>query len=84
MIVYPKLLNMLKNAGITSYTVRKSGIIGQATWKNLQSGGHMDTRTINALCAMLNVQPGDFLEYIPDATATSTPGGNTCEPDPPF
>lgn len=66
MIVYPKLAEMLHNKGITSYTIRKSGTIGQATLTKLKSGGHIDTRTINALCALLECQPGDFLEYIPD------------------
>lgn len=66
-IVYPKLPDMLRAKGITSYTVRKSGTIGQATWKKIQEGGHIDTRTIDALCALLDCQPGDFLEYVKDA-----------------
>ena len=67
MICYEKLLHLIREKGITSYTVRKSGEIGQATWKKIHDGGHIDTRTINALCKMLDVQPGDILEYIPDA-----------------
>lgn len=74
-ILYGKLTDMLKDKGITSYTVRKSGVIGQATWKKIQAGGHIDTRTINALCALLDCQPGDFLEYIPDAD--TRPSGNS-------
>lgn len=66
MISYEKMLNLFREKGITSYTVRKSGDIGQATWKKIHEGGHIDTRTINALCRLLNVQPGDILEYIPD------------------
>lgn len=66
MISYKKMLNLFQEKGITSYTVRKSGDIGQATWKKIHEGGHIDTRTINALCRLLNVQPGDILEYIPD------------------
>ena len=67
MIDYSKLRRMLLERGITSYTVRKNGIMGQATWRSIQDGGHIDTRTINALCALLNCQPGDILEYIPDS-----------------
>ena len=66
MIVYPDLMKMLADKGITSYTVRKNGKIGQATWKVLSEGGHMNTRTIDALCEMLDCQPGDFLHYVPD------------------
>lgn len=65
-IRYDKLLTMLDEKGITSYTVKKSGVIGQATWKKIHDGGHIDTRTINALCELLNCQPGDILEYVPD------------------
>ena len=70
-IVYKKLLALLDQKGITSYTVKKSGIIGQATWKKIREGGHIDTRTINALCSLLNCQPGDFLEYVPDENEKS-------------
>lgn len=66
-INYNKLLEIFKNKGITSYTItKKDKIIGQATWKKIKEGGHIDTRTINALCAFLDCQPGDILEYIPD------------------
>lgn len=65
-ISYRKLLLQLEARGINSYTIRKSGVIGQATWKKIHEGGHIDTRTINALCKLLHCQPGDILEYIPD------------------
>ena len=65
-IVYEKLLKLLEEQGITSYTVKKAGTVGQATWKKIHEGGNIDTRTLNALCALLNRQPGDLLEYIPD------------------
>lgn len=72
-IVYPELAQMLRDRGISSYTVRKSGAIGQATFRKLQEGGHIDTRTINALCEMLDCQPGDFLRYVPDEKALDAP-----------
>ena len=71
MIVYPDLMKMLSDRGITSYTVRKNKKIGQATWKVLTEGGHINTRTIDALCEMIGCQPGDFLQYIPTANDTS-------------
>ena len=40
--------------------------MGQATWKKIHEGGHIDTRTIESLCCYLNCQPGDILEYIPE------------------
>lgn len=63
-IVYAKLLAKLKENGITSYTIKKDNIIGQATYKKIKTGGDIDTRTISKLCAVLHCQPGDILEYV--------------------
>ncbi len=67
-IVYNKLLKIFKDRGITSYTIKKDNIIGQASLKKIKQGGEIDTRTIAKLCEYLNCQPGDILEYIPDDT----------------
>lgn len=66
MISYEKLRALLAEKHITSWTIRKSKLIGQATWRKIQEGGHIDTRTINALCKLLDCQPGDILEYVED------------------
>ena len=63
-ISYRKLIQMFEEKKITSYTIKRDGIMGQATWKKIHEGGHIDTRTIGALCKYLNCQPGDILEFI--------------------
>ena len=65
-IVYNKLINLMQKRGITSYTMKKDNIIGQATFKKIKEGGDIDTRTIAKLCALLGCQPGDILEYVAD------------------
>ena len=65
-IVYDKLLKLLDERGITSYTIKKDNIIGQATLKKIKEGGDIDTRSIAKLCKLLNCQPGDIIEYIED------------------
>lgn len=66
-ISYNKLLKLLEENNMTSYTItKKHKIVGQATWKKIHEGGHVDTRTLDALCKYLNCQPGDLIEYIPD------------------
>ena len=66
-ISYRKLLHILENRNETSYTLtKKNNVIGQATWKKIKDGGHIDTRTIESLCQYLNCQPGDIMEYVPD------------------
>lgn len=66
MISYEKLIKKLEEEHITTYTIKKNRIIGQATWKKIHEGGDIDTRTINALCKHLKCQPGDILEYVED------------------
>ena len=67
-IKYDKLLFLLKEKGITSYTVKRDNIIGQATLKSIKEGRDIDTRTIDRLCTLLNCQPGDILEHVPDTS----------------
>lgn len=63
-IVYDKLLKLMQAKGITSYTIKKDKVIGQATYKKIKDGGDIDTRTISKLCELLDCQPGDILEYV--------------------
>lgn len=66
-IKYQKLFALLKEKGYTTYKIRKEKIIGQATLQKLQTEkGNIDTRTIKHLCKVLECQPGDIMEYVPD------------------
>ena len=63
-IKYTKLIRMLEEKNITSYTIKKDNVIGQASLKKIREGGHIDTRTIESLCEYLDCQPGDIMEYV--------------------
>jgi len=64
-IKFDKLFVTLKEKGYSSYRLRKEKLIGQATLQKLRTGsGIIDTRTIERLCAMLDCQPGDIMEYV--------------------
>jgi len=68
-IVYRKLLALLKEKGYTTYKIRKEGLIGGATYQILRtptSGKGLDHRSIDKLCRVLQCQPADIMEYIPD------------------
>ena len=66
-IKYDKLIALLKEKGITTYRIRKENLISQATYQKLRTGeGIIDTRTIEKLCKLLDCQPGDIMEYVPD------------------
>lgn len=69
-IVYDKLFKLLQEKGYTTYKIRKEGLIGNATYQALRSpssGKGLDHRTIDKLCRVLECQPGDIMEYVPDS-----------------
>jgi len=65
-INYEKAIILFKERGITTYTIKKNKIIGQAAFVKIHEGGHIDTRTIERLCEYLDCQPGDLMEYVAD------------------
>lgn len=65
-IKYDKLIALMEKNGVTSYTVKRDNIMGQATYKKIKEGGDINTKTIARLCKLLNCQPGDILEYVED------------------
>ncbi len=65
MINYEPFWSLTKERGVSTYWLRKNGI-GAPTVTKLQTGGNIDTVTINKLCALLECQPGDLMEYTPD------------------
>ena len=70
-IRYEKLFMLLKEKGLTKYSLRKDNIVGVATLEKMRKGtGHIDTRTIETLCAYLHCQPGDLMEYVPGEETT--------------
>jgi len=65
-IKYDKLFALLKEKGYSSYRLRQEKIVGQSILQKLREGGDIDTRTIKRFCALLDCQPGDIMEYVPD------------------
>ena len=66
-IKYDKLMVLLKEKGYTTYKIRKDKLIGQGTLTALKNGtGGLDGKTISRLCNVLECQPGDIMEYVPD------------------
>ena len=64
---YDKLFALLKSRGMTMYTLRRDKVIGTATIEKMRKAeGHVDTRSPESLCAYLNCQPGDIMEYVPE------------------
>lgn len=67
MIKYDKLFSLLDKHGYNTTQIRKQNIIGQATYYGLKNGTKgIDAKTIDKLCRLLDCQPGDLMEYVPD------------------
>lgn len=62
-ISYKKLVQILDERGITSYTIKRDNVVGQSAWKKIHENGNIDMRTVEALCKYLHCQPGDLLSY---------------------
>ena len=66
-ITYNKLFALLEEKGINTTKIRRENIIGQGTLYAIKNGtGGLDAKTIAKLCALLDCQPGDIMEYVPD------------------
>ena len=63
-IVYSKLLKLMEEKHLTTYKIRKDKIISESTLQNIRTGKAINTDSIAALCAALECQPGDILEYV--------------------
>jgi putative transcriptional regulator len=68
--IYDKAFALLKDRGITTYNIRKDNLISQAALTKMKNNtGSIDTRTLERLCALLNCQPGDLMEYVPSTAS---------------
>lgn len=64
-IKYDKLFKLMEERGIKKYDLRKQGIHAAVVDKLIKNKT-IDTTTINKLCEIMNCQPSDILEYVPD------------------
>ena len=56
------VLAELKKKGFSSYKMRQERLMGEATIQQLRKG-ELVSWDIGRICAMLDCQPGDILEY---------------------
>ena len=60
------VLEALKSCGYSSYRIRNDKILNESTVQKLRSGKYINMENLDKLCILLDCQPGDLLEYIPD------------------
>ena len=68
----------LKDAGYTSYRIRKEGTINQAALQKLRQGRMIAWDQLDTICTLLNCQPGELIAHTPDLDAI--PVGDVLRP----
>ena len=64
-ISYKKLFALMEAKGVKKFDLRKQGVHSVVIEK-LKSDKNVDVSTIAKLCALLDCQPGDIMEYVLD------------------
>lgn len=60
------VLAALKEKGITTYQIRKDRLLSESTVQKLRAGVGVSWENIETLCRLLECQPGDLIEYVPE------------------
>ena len=57
------ILVSLKEAGYNQ-TILQSGVLPKSSIQALKDGGNITLKTLNKVCILTGLQPGDLLEYV--------------------
>ncbi len=63
MITFDKLWITMKNKGVTTYKLREACGIDSKTIRRLKANENIETKTLDKLCAALNCDISDIIEY---------------------
>lgn len=63
MIIFDPLWKTMKEKGVSTYWLRENCGIDSKTVRRLRNNENVETKTINKLCAVLNCDLADVLEY---------------------
>ena len=58
------ILSALKNAGYSTYKIRKEKLLGEATLQKIRNKEMISLDSLSTVCKLLNCQPGDIMEYV--------------------
>lgn len=60
------VLPALKKAGYNTNRIRKEKLLSESTLQKFREGKPVSWENIETLCTLLECQPGDILEHIPE------------------
>lgn len=58
------VLAALKEKGYTTYKIRQEKLLSESTVQRLRDGIGVSWENLETICALLNCQPGDVIEYV--------------------
>ncbi len=64
------IIAKLRNKGYSTYNIRQKKIMTEGQLQQIRNNKLLSHDALNQLCKLLNCQPGDILEYIPDDADT--------------
>lgn len=60
------IIQALKNKGYSTYKIRKEKIFNESQLQQMRENKILAQDALNKVCTLLDCQPGDIVEYIPD------------------
>lgn len=68
------ILQALKMNGISTYFIRQNNLLSQSTLTKLnKQDTNITLNNLDTLCRLLECQPADLIEYVPDNPLDKTP-----------
>lgn len=64
------ILDALNKSGYNPRKIRSLGILGERTMTSLRHKEMISMKSLDAICRLLQCQPGDLLEYVPDEVSS--------------
>ena len=60
------IFSSLKQKGYSTYKIKQEKIFNQSQLQQIRDNKLLTQEALNKLCSLLDCQPGDILEYVPD------------------
>lgn len=60
------VLETLKESGYNTTRLRKEQIVGESAIQSLRKGEMVGIKTLEKICDMLDMQPGNIIKYVED------------------
>jgi DNA-binding Xre family transcriptional regulator len=60
------VISRLKDKGYSTYFIRKNKIMTEGQLQQIRDNKLLSHTAFDGLCKLLDCQPGDLLEYVPD------------------